>query len=47
VRNIAIVLLGDTALVARAFYEERTLAHDGRYQAYCQRVSWHLLPGVF
>jgi len=45
--NIAIILLSDGALVGRALLEERVLAGDGAYRAYCSRVSWHLVPGVF
>jgi protein-S-isoprenylcysteine O-methyltransferase Ste14 len=45
--NVAIVLIGDTALIMRALMEERVLATDVAYQAYCRRVGWHLVPGVF
>lgn len=45
--NVAIVLLADTALVVRALFEERVLGRDELYRAYCRRVGWHLLPGVF
>jgi protein-S-isoprenylcysteine O-methyltransferase Ste14 len=45
--NMAIVLVADTALIARALVEERVLATDVEYQAYCRRVGWHLVPGVF
>jgi protein-S-isoprenylcysteine O-methyltransferase Ste14 len=45
--NIGLVLAGDTALVLRALLEERTLLKDERYQSYCARVGWHLVPGVF
>ncbi len=45
--NIAIVLCADTALVARALFEERILERDAIYRAYCGRVAWHLIPGVF
>ena len=45
--NVAIVLIGDTALVVRALMEERVLSADVAYQAYCRRVGWHLVPGVF
>jgi len=31
----------------RALLEERVLARDDAYQAYCSRVAWHLVPGVF
>jgi len=45
--NIAIVICADTALVARALFEERILLRDAVYRAYCGRVAWHLVPGVF
>jgi protein-S-isoprenylcysteine O-methyltransferase Ste14 len=45
--NIAIVLCADTALIARALIEERVLEGDEIYRAYCSRVAWHLVPGVF
>jgi protein-S-isoprenylcysteine O-methyltransferase Ste14 len=45
--NVAIVLVGDSALIMRALIEERVLAADVAYQAYCRRVGWHLVPGVF
>ena len=45
--NIAVVLISDAALVWRALFEERLLSQDARYQAYCGRVSWHLVPGLF
>jgi protein-S-isoprenylcysteine O-methyltransferase Ste14 len=45
--NILIVAVADTALIARALIEERVLSLDAEYQSYCQRVSWHLVPGVF
>ena len=41
------VLTADTALIARALIEERILGNDSEYRAYCQRVGWHLVPGVF
>jgi protein-S-isoprenylcysteine O-methyltransferase Ste14 len=46
-RNIAIVLVGDAALIFRALMEERVLSTDAEYQQYCERVGWHLVPGVF
>ena len=45
--NIAVVIIADAALVWRALFEERLLRKDERYQAYCGRVSWHLVPGLF
>jgi protein-S-isoprenylcysteine O-methyltransferase Ste14 len=45
--NVTILLAVDTALVLRALVEERVLGTDAAYQAYCRRVGWHLVPGVF
>ena len=45
--NIALVLIGDTALIVRALVEERVLDHDARYRDYCERVNWHFVPGLF
>jgi protein-S-isoprenylcysteine O-methyltransferase Ste14 len=45
--NLSIVLVADTALVLRALMEERVLSSDASYRQYCQRVGWHLVPGVF
>jgi hypothetical protein len=45
--NIAIVAIADSALVIRAFLEERVLGRDPRYRSYCGRVGWHLVPLVF
>jgi protein-S-isoprenylcysteine O-methyltransferase Ste14 len=45
--NAAIILIGDGALILRALMEERVLSADVEYQGYCQRVGWHLVPGVF
>jgi protein-S-isoprenylcysteine O-methyltransferase Ste14 len=45
--NLAMVVIADTALVVRALIEERILGSDERYRAYCNRVGWHLVPGVF
>lgn len=47
VANVVLVLASDAALIVRALLEERTLGTDERYRAYCSRVSWHLVPGVF
>ena len=41
------LLIADGALVMRALIEERVLRADAAYQAYCRRVGWHLVPGVF
>jgi protein-S-isoprenylcysteine O-methyltransferase Ste14 len=45
--NAIIVGLADGALIIRALIEERVLVRDVAYQAYCRRVGWHLVPGVF
>ena len=45
--NVIVVATADTALIARALIEERVLGGDVEYRAYCQRVGWHLVPGVF
>jgi protein-S-isoprenylcysteine O-methyltransferase Ste14 len=45
--NLIVWLVADSGLIVRALMEERVLLGDGRYQAYCGRVSWHLVPGVF
>jgi protein-S-isoprenylcysteine O-methyltransferase Ste14 len=45
--NVIVVATADTALIARALIEERLLGGDVEYRAYCQRVGWHLVPGVF
>ena len=47
VANVVLVLASDSALIVRALMEERTLSSDDRYRAYCSRVNWHLVPGVF
>lgn len=45
--NIAVLIISDAALVSRALLEERVLRRDERYRAYCGRVGWHLVPGLF
>lgn len=45
--NVAVLAVTDVALVLRALHEERLLKADDSYQAYCGRVGWHLVPGVF
>ena len=45
--NIALIVVADGALVIRALFEERMLLADTQYRQYCQRVGWHLVPGVF
>jgi protein-S-isoprenylcysteine O-methyltransferase Ste14 len=45
--NIGILVVTDVTLIIRALCEERILAKDRLYQMYCQRVAWHLVPGIF
>ena len=45
--NVAVILIGDAALIVRALFEERVLRRDEQYREYCGRVNWHLVPGVF
>lgn len=45
--NASALAVADISLVLRALQEERTLAHDPAYVAYCARVRWRLLPGVY
>ena len=44
--NLMVLLVGDTALVVRAHYEERTLSRDPQYVRYCESVKWRLVPGI-
>ena len=45
--NIVALVAADTALLARAVCEEKTLATDSAYQEYQTRVRWRVAPGVF
>ena len=45
--NIAILVVGDTALLLRAVCEEQTLARDAQYREYQQLVRWRVCPGLF
>lgn len=45
--NVALLIVADIALMARAVCEERTLAQDPQYREYQTRVRWRVLPGVF
>jgi protein-S-isoprenylcysteine O-methyltransferase Ste14 len=45
--NFVVILFSDAALIIRALAEERVLDHDDRYRAYCQRVGWHFVPGLY
>ena len=44
--NLALIVIGDSALIVRAFYEEQTLSLDPKSRQYRQDVKWRLLPGV-
>jgi protein-S-isoprenylcysteine O-methyltransferase Ste14 len=45
--NALVLTIADVALVLRALREERVLTADRDYENYCQRVAWHVVPGVF
>jgi protein-S-isoprenylcysteine O-methyltransferase Ste14 len=45
--NLTVLVAADVALVMRAHLEEETLARDGAYRDYMQRVRFRLVPGVF
>jgi protein-S-isoprenylcysteine O-methyltransferase Ste14 len=45
--NTVLVLMADTSLIFRALVEEHVLERDSRYRAYCRRVAWHFVPGLF
>jgi protein-S-isoprenylcysteine O-methyltransferase Ste14 len=45
--NLAVLLIADLGLMARAMCEETTLARDPEYRTYQTRVRWRVLPGVF
>lgn len=45
--NIAVLVTGDIALMARAVREELTLARAAEYREYQARVRWRVVPGVF
>jgi protein-S-isoprenylcysteine O-methyltransferase Ste14 len=45
--NVGVIVCADGALIIRALMEERLLQADEGYRAYCRRVAWHLVPGVF
>lgn len=45
--NALVIAVADGALIVRALIEERVLSRDEQYRSYCQRVGWHLVPGVF
>jgi protein-S-isoprenylcysteine O-methyltransferase Ste14 len=45
--NVAILIVGDAALLLRAVCEEQTLARDAQYREYQQVVRWRVCPGLF
>jgi protein-S-isoprenylcysteine O-methyltransferase Ste14 len=45
--NITILVIADSMMIVRALIEERLLRTDAQYEAYCERVAWHLVPGIF
>ena len=45
--NVAILVVGDAALLLRAVCEEQTLARDAQYREYQQVVRWKVCPGLF
>jgi len=45
--NLCILAIADSMMVVRALVEERLLRTDAQYEAYCGRVAWHVIPGVF
>jgi protein-S-isoprenylcysteine O-methyltransferase Ste14 len=46
-RNVAVLMVGDIALLLRAICEEQTLARDAQYREYQQIVRWRVCPGLF
>ena len=45
--NIAILVVADVALLARAVCEEAVLGTDPKYRTYLQTVRWRVCPGLF
>jgi protein-S-isoprenylcysteine O-methyltransferase Ste14 len=45
--NLVVLVMADTALLARALCEERTLARDPEYRQYQGVVRWRVVPGLF
>ena len=45
--NIVALIAADSALLARAVCEERTLAQDAAYREYQEHVRWRVVPGLF
>jgi len=45
--NTIVLVIGDSSLIARTFYEEQVLASDVTYQRYQEAVRWRLVPGLY
>jgi protein-S-isoprenylcysteine O-methyltransferase Ste14 len=45
--NLALLVIGDVALLLRALREEQTLSLDAEYADYLTRVRWRVAPWVF
>jgi protein-S-isoprenylcysteine O-methyltransferase Ste14 len=45
--NVALLVIGDAALLMRAVREEQTLSLDAEYADYMTRVRWRVAPWVF
>lgn len=46
-RNVLVALLAISCDVGRIRAEERILAHNPSHPAYCRRVRWRLVPGLW
>jgi protein-S-isoprenylcysteine O-methyltransferase Ste14 len=47
VRNALVMVFASGCNVGRALVEDRVLATNDEYRAYCSKVRWRLLPGVW
>ncbi len=47
VRNALVMLFASSCNVGRALVEERVLGASEQYDAYCRRVRWRLIPGIW
>ena len=45
--NLLVWVMADSALIWRALMEERVLVRDEQYRSYCDRVAWHVVPGIY
>jgi len=45
--NALVVLVTTVALAVRAGVEERLLAANPAYRAYCAAVRWRFVPGLY